>query len=192
VYGADGVRPGLQRRPLGDVLRALSDDARWEAFEGALNRRLLRVYDLNPERVLLDTTTASGHWTVTPGGLFQLGHSKNRRPDLPQVKVKLATLGMPLATVVVSGERADDHLHIPAIGQVGESLGRRGLLYIGDCKMTAPATRAFVQAGGDFYLCPLSQNQPPPEGWRAGAHCPRLRAAEDAGGGGGWGDRRLD
>jgi len=33
---------------LGNVLRALSDDARWEAFERALNRRLLRVYDLKP------------------------------------------------------------------------------------------------------------------------------------------------
>jgi len=151
---------------LGDVLRALSDDTRWDAFEGALNRRLLRVYDLNPERVRLDSTTASGYWTVTSGGLFQFGHSKDRRPDLPQVKVKLATLdplGMPLATVVVSGERADDPLYIPTIGQVRESLGRQGLLYIGDCKMAASATRAFVQAGGDFYLCPLSQNQLPPE-----------------------------
>jgi len=151
---------------LGDVLRALSDDARWEAFEGALNRRLLRVYDLNPEWVRLDSTTASGYWTVTSGGLFQFGHSKDRRPDLPQVKVKLATLdplGMPLATVVVSGERADDPLYIPTIGQVRESLGRQGLLYIGDCKMAALATRAFVQAGGDFYLCPLSQSQLPPE-----------------------------
>jgi len=151
---------------LGDVLRALSDDARWEAFEGALNRRLLRVYDLNPERVRLDSTTASGYWTVTSGGLFQFGHSKGRRPDLPQMKVKLATLdplGMPLATVVVSGERADDPLYIPTIGRVRESLGRQGLLYIGDCKMAALATRAFVQAGGDFYLCPLSQSQLPPE-----------------------------
>jgi len=27
---------------------------------------------------------------VTPAGLVQLGHSKDRRPDLPQVKVMLA------------------------------------------------------------------------------------------------------
>lgn len=151
---------------LGDVLRALSDDTRWEAFEGALNQRLLRVYDLKPERVRLDSTTASGYWTVTSGGLFQLGHSKDRRPDLPQVKVKLATLdplGMPLATAVVSGERADDPLYIPTMEQVRESLEQQGLLYIGDCKMAALNTRAFVQAGGDFYLCPLSQTQLPPE-----------------------------
>ncbi|MBM4463732.1 MAG: IS1634 family transposase [Chloroflexi bacterium] len=148
------------------VLRALSDDSQWEVFEGALNQRLLRVYDLSPEAVRLDSTTASGYWAVTSGGLFQLGHSKDRRPDLPQVKVKLATLdplGMPLVTAVVSGERADDPLYIPTISQVRESLRRRGLLYIGDCKMAALATRTFVQAGDDFYLCPLPQTQLPSE-----------------------------
>src|SRR3954453_22751983 len=34
-----------------------------------------------------------------------------------------------------------------------------GRTYVGDCKMAALATRAFVAAGGDFYLCPLSENQ---------------------------------
>lgn len=151
---------------LGNVLRALSDDDRWDAFESGLNQRLLRVYDLNPERVRLDSTTASGYWMVTPEGLFQFGYSKDRRPDLPQVKVKLATLdplGMPLVTAALSGKRADDPLYIPAIRRVRESLQRRGLLYIGDCKMAALETRAFVQAGDDFYLCPLSQTQLPPE-----------------------------
>ncbi len=54
-------------------------------------------------------------------------------------------------------------LYIPAITQVREGLGRRGLLYIGDCKMGALQTRAFTQAGGDYYLCPLSEVQLPPE-----------------------------
>jgi len=140
------------------VLLALSDDARWEAFESALNGHLLRVYDLSPERVRLDSTSASGYWTVTEDGLLQFGHSKDHRPDLPQVKVMLATLdplGMPLATDVVSGERADDPLYIPSITRVRASLGRRGLLYVGDCKMAALETRAFIQAGRDYYLCPL-------------------------------------
>jgi len=151
---------------LGDVLRALSDDRQWDAFEGALNQRLLRVYNLGPEWVRLDSTTANGYWSVTPDGLFQFGHSKDRRPDLPQVKVMLSTLdplGIPLATEVLPGQRADDPLYIPAITRVRESLGRRGLLYIGDCKMGALETRAFTHAGGDFYLCPLSETQLPPE-----------------------------
>ena len=37
----------------------------------------------------------------------------------------------------------------------------RGLLYVGDCKIGALEIRAFVQAGGDDYLCPLSELQMP-------------------------------
>jgi transposase len=44
---------------------------------------------------------------------------------------------------------------------VRASLGRRGLLYVGDCKMGALETRASIQAGQDFYLCPLSELQLP-------------------------------
>jgi transposase len=151
---------------LAEMLKALSDDERWNAFEGVLNPQLLRVYDLQPQRVRLDSTTASGYWRVTEDGLFQLGHSKDHRPDLPQVKVLLAALdplGLPVATDVVPGPRADDPLYVPAITRVRLSLERRGLLDVGDCKMGALATRAFLQAGGDYYLCPLSARQVPPE-----------------------------
>ena len=71
----------------------------------------------------------------------------------------LDPLGMPLATDVVSGERADDPLYIPCIARLQESLGRRGLLYVGDCKMAARETRAFIASRGDYYLCPLPQVQ---------------------------------
>ena len=40
--------------------------------------------------------------------------------------------GMPVATQVVSGERADDPLYVPAIKQVRNRLGVSGLLYVGD------------------------------------------------------------
>jgi transposase len=36
-------------------------------------------------------------------------------------------------------------------------LDRRGLLYVGDGKMAARATRATIASGGDYYLCPLSE-----------------------------------
>src|SRR6516165_12075423 len=68
-------------------------------------------------------------------------------------------LGMPLATDVVSGERADDPLYLPCIERVQTSLGRHGLLYVGDCKMASRDTRARIAAAGDFYLCPLPQVQ---------------------------------
>jgi transposase len=73
----------------------------------------------------------------------------------------LDPLGLPVATQVVSGERADDLLYIPAIEQVSASLHEHGLLYVGDCKMAALETRAFVQAQQDYYLCPLASKQLP-------------------------------
>lgn len=106
------------------VLRCLSDDARWAAFEAALNQQTVRVYELPTARIHVDSTSASAYATVTEEGLFQFGHSKDHRPDLPQVKVMQAVLdplGMPVATDVVSGERADDPLYIPCIRRVQAS-----------------------------------------------------------------------
>ena len=59
----------------------------------------------------------------------------------------LDPLGLPLVTAVVPGHHADDPLYIPAVRQVRASLGQRGLLYVGDCKMVALETRAFLHAG---------------------------------------------
>jgi transposase len=151
---------------LASILDALGDEERWAAFEAALNRRTLRVYALQAERVRVDTTTASGYWAVSEDGLFQLGHSKEQRPDLPQLKIVLATLdplGMPVAVQVVAGDKADDPLYLPAIEQVRIGLERRGLLYVGDSKMMALSTRAWLQSGQDYYLGPLSALQMPPE-----------------------------
>jgi transposase len=148
------------------VLEAFAQDPPWQRCEARLDARLLRVYDLTPHTVRLDTTTASSYRPVTEDGLFQLGQSKDHREDLPQVKIALATLdplGLPLATLVVAGQRADDPLYVPLIRRVRASVGQRGLLYVGDCKMGALATRAFLVAGGDYYLCPLAPQHLPRE-----------------------------
>ena len=142
------------------VLRHLSDDTQWSRFEGALNEHTIRVYDLSRERVHVDSTTASAYTTVSEEGLFQFGPSKDPRPDLPQVKIMQAVLdplGLPVATDVVSGDKADDPLYVPCIERVQQSLGRGGLLFVGDCKMASRETRAFIASQGDFYLCPLPQ-----------------------------------
>ena len=75
---------------LESVLRHLRDDTRWAAFESALNQHAVRVYDLATARVHVDSTSASVYATVSEGGLFHLGHSKDHRPDLPQVKIAMA------------------------------------------------------------------------------------------------------
>jgi transposase len=75
----------------------------------------------------------------------------------------LDPLGMPIATEILSGEKADDPLYIPAIERVRSTIKQSGLLYIGDCKMASIGTRTHIVSGGDFYLCPLNAKQSPRE-----------------------------
>jgi transposase len=162
VTGEDVARLDFTDDRLEIVLRRLSDDTRWAQFESHLNQHTVRVYNLKTDRIHVDSTTASAYVGVSESGLFQFGHSKDYRPDLPQVKVMQAVLdplGMPLATDVVSGEHADDPLYVPCIERVQPSLGHSGLLFVGDCKMAAHATRAFIALAGDDSLCPLPQVQ---------------------------------
>jgi transposase len=97
--------------------------------------------------------------------MLRFGYSKDNRPDLPQLKVGLGVLdplGMPLATEVVAGDKADDRLYLPAIARMRQSLGRSGVLYVGDSKLGSLGNRKGIAAAGDYYLCPLSQVQLPP------------------------------
>ena len=144
------------------VLDRLGDDAQWDEFEGALNRDTVRVYDLSVSCVRLDTTTSSGYRPVAAEGLFQFGHSKDYRPDLPQVKISQAALdplGMPVSTTIVSGNQADDPLYIPEIKKVQQSLESSGLTYVGDSKMASIETRRYLAQSQNYYLCPLPEKQ---------------------------------
>ena len=104
-----------------------------------------------------DATTVSGAHDVTDGGLVQFGHSKDD-PTRPQIKVMMGALeplGMPLATDVLSGERADDGLYIPIIKRIEAGLSSGRLLFVGDCKMSALATRAYMAERQHASLAPL-------------------------------------
>src|SRR5215472_6197140 len=57
---------------LADVLRYLSQDACWQAFEQELMVQLVRVYDLQAQVVRIDTTTASSYADIDEQGLLQL------------------------------------------------------------------------------------------------------------------------
>jgi transposase len=149
---------------LADVLHMLSSDIHWVAFEQDLMGHLVRVYNMQKKCVRVDTTTAKSYAEVNEEGLLQLGHSKDHRPDLGQLKIALASLdplGMPLATEVLSGESADDPVYEPIIARVRDGLKETGLLYVGDCKMAALLTRASIDYHGDYYLCPLPAVQVP-------------------------------
>jgi transposase len=141
------------------LLRRLSKPETWQAIETDLGRSILRVYELKPERVRLDATTVSGYHASGEDTLFQYGHSKDD-PSLAQVKVMVASLdplGLPLVTQVVAGNTADDPLYVPAVDRVLQIIEGVGLLFVGDCKMSALSIRAHIHQCGQHYLCPLAQ-----------------------------------
>lgn len=114
---------------LGTVLDLLGQDKEWVQFETALNQRTIRVYNLKPERVRIDPTSVNGYWQVSEDGLFQVGHSKDHRPDLPQVKVVLATvdpLGLPVVTQVWQDTKPMTGCTFRRLTRCGPGWGRVG------------------------------------------------------------------
>jgi transposase len=141
------------------LLRRLSQPQVWQAIEKELSQNLMRVYELKAERVRLDATTVSGYHEGGEGSLFQYGYSKDD-PTLRQVKLMVAALdpfGLPLVSQVVAGDVADDNLYRPAVDRVLQIIEGTGLLFVGDSKMSALATRAHIHRLEQHYLCPLAQ-----------------------------------
>jgi transposase len=140
------------------VLRLLSTPDSWQALEQELGQTIIRVYDLARAPVRLDATTVSGYHAGGETSLFQFGQSKDA-PDLRQVKVMMGALdplGLPIATDVVAGARADDGLYGPIIDRIVTTLAAVGLLFVGDTKMSAWATRVHLRARQQHYLSPLA------------------------------------
>jgi transposase len=146
---------------LAGVLEKLADNEVWETVETKLGQHMLQVYKLAGTDAIvirLDSTSVSGHHQITEDGLFQFGYSKDHRPDLAQYKLMLATLdplGMPVASLIVSGEKSDDGLYIPAIKRSQRIVGKGGHLYVGDSKLSSRQNRAYIAKSGDYYLTVL-------------------------------------
>jgi transposase len=154
-------RTDLTDDRLGHLLSVLSDDEVWYKFENSLNKSLISVHQLDvTEPIRLDASIAQSF--QKPDELFKMGHSKQHRIDLPQLKIMLAAIdpiAMPLLSIIVEGNTADDVLYEPLERQVAENMGEKGLLFVGDSKMSGSKNRAYLQNSGQYYLCPLSEVQ---------------------------------
>ncbi len=129
-----------------------------EQIERDLGQHLIRAYALPTETARIDLTTVSVHHQPDDdNGLMRFGHSKDHRPDLRQFKALLGTLdpvGVPLATVTLSGEQADDPQYVPAWERLVATIGRPDFLTVGDCKLASLSNCAHIHSGGGFYLAP--------------------------------------
>lgn len=127
----------------------------WEAFERDTWHATCEVVQLPTEAYRLDATSSYGYHDTTDDGLMQYGHSKDHRPDLPQLKLMAAAAQPTCQTVacdVVPGNAADDVLYLPLIERVRAQVGQTGMLYVGDKKMAALSIRADLADHHDFYL----------------------------------------
>jgi transposase len=157
------VRPlDFQDDRLADMLDRLALAGLWQDCEVDLSQHAVRVYHLQADFFRIDTSTANSYVeNLTQLGYFQFGHSKDN-DELPQIKVAMATLdplGMPVTTLVVPGNRADDPLYIPEIKKVQQAFGQGGKTFVCDCKAASLNTRAYLANTNDFYLCPLPETQ---------------------------------
>ncbi|MBI5051848.1 MAG: hypothetical protein HZB52_01080 [Chloroflexi bacterium] len=108
--------------------------------------------------VWMDSTTAAGYHRVKETGVMQHGYSKDHRLDLAQLKIMTAVAQASsslLASDVVAGNLADDPLYLPLSRRVRAMLNGRRLMFVGDSKMAALATRAEIAWHRDYYLTTL-------------------------------------
>ena len=73
------------------VLDKLNEAEIWSKFETALNQHIVRVYQLPPKQVRLDSSTISTYAPVNEAGLLRLGHSKDGRGGDAQLKAPSPT-----------------------------------------------------------------------------------------------------
>jgi len=142
---------------LARILKILYDDTLWSKIEQYISRHTIRAYDLAVEKIRLDATTATVNHDPEKHPLFQIGRTK-QNTYLPQFKLMIGTLdplGLPIATDVVSGEKADDPLYLPVYERIHKTVCKSGILYIGDSKMGALETRAVIDRDNNCYLMPL-------------------------------------
>jgi transposase len=146
-------------------LRELHEASLWQRIESLLGNRLLRVYELQSERVVrFDATVGGVYHDPQQHALFQVGKNKQGEYET-QFKLMLASLdplGLLLAIDVAAGNRADDPLYVPCYQRVKDMLARDSLLIVGDSKMSALNTRTAIVAGHDSYLTPLPHEKSEP------------------------------
>jgi len=146
-------------------LKELQKPSIWHIVEAKLGAIVLRVYRLKPEVVRLDATVGTVGHDPAEHTLFKVGKAKNGLYET-QFKMMLASLdplGLPIAVDIEAGNVADDPLYVPIYQRVKKIIKKKGVLVVGDSKMSSIGTRGEIVAGNDYYLTPLAWLKDEPE-----------------------------
>ena len=150
------------------------------AIETVLGQHLIRAYDLPTDVARCDTTSLSVyHHPKTDNQqqkaqicapLLHFGYSKDHRPDLLQYRQMLGTLdpgGLPLVSMTLTGNGADDPIYFPTWQQMVKIIGHPDFLYVADCKASSWSNRARIDRDGGIYCFPLAMTGNRPDILRA-------------------------
>jgi len=144
-----------------------NDTAKILEFHQNNGPQIIQAFELPTEIGRYDTTSVNVHHSKEgDSGLLNLGHSKDKRPNLLQFKQGLGVLdpaGIPIESVTISGNDADDPLYVPAWRQMAKTIGTPNFLFVSDCKGSALETRVTQAAEDGFYLIPLARTGKIPE-----------------------------
>jgi transposase len=143
-------------------LRYLGKKETWHEVERQSGLRLIRVYDLDTGWMRLDATVGKVYHNPAESSLFRVGKAKNGlyETQFRLMLTSLDLLGLPLVVDVEPGNRADDPLYIPSYLRAKATVARSGVFVVGDSKMGALLTQGTIVAGQDFYLTPLTKDDP--------------------------------
>jgi transposase len=140
-----------------------------QEIEVKLGQHLIRAYELPTQVARTDTTSFSVNHQQGDSpqeSLLRYGYSKDKRPDLLQYRQLLATLdpmGMPLVSVTLEGNGADDPLYFPTWQKMVKVIGHKNFVFIADCKAGSIATRAAIAANGGIYCVPVPMSGQHPQ-----------------------------
>lgn len=146
-------------------LKELTKPKVWQAIEAELGASLIRVYRLRPEIVRLDATVGTVGHNPAEHTLFKVGKAKNGSYET-QFKMMLGSLdplGLPIAVDIEPGNVADDPLYVPIYQRLKQIITEKGLVVVGDSKMSAIGSRGEIVVGDDYYLTPLAWLKDEPE-----------------------------
>jgi hypothetical protein len=180
VPGVDQVTDDELYRAM-DFLLACADRVQESVFFSVAN-----LLNLEVDVIFFDTTStyfevdADQSEDAGEGGLRRLGHSKDHRPDLPQVVIGLAVTreGIPVRVWVWPGNRNDQTL----VEQVktdlaGWRLGRA--IYVVDSGFSSQDNLRRLRTGGGHYIAGVKLRSGMPETKQALSRQGRYRAVRD-------------
>lgn len=140
-----------------DVLAEAKDD-----LELRLHHRVRDLFHQRLDLVLYDTTSV---YFESPGedALRRRGHSKDRRPDLPQAVLGLLLSGdgLPIAHELFAGNTYDGNTVPVVLEQLKDRFGLRWCLFVGDRGMVSEKNlEALDRAGYDWIVGVRLRNRP--------------------------------